>query len=149
MIDPYGKEQGSPHRGDNVCTNSETLSVRAVSGQSEGGNMNVSAFLHQDMQMGLKTLGTPRGLRAKAEIIGTVIGLAGGVMSGVAGALLIFAGWLTADKGAQHWLSTTGSVLLFLVVPLIILGACCMDWLEGNQPQRRSKIVRYDDEDCE
>jgi hypothetical protein len=47
----------------------------------------------------------------------------------------------------QQWLSTAGSVLLFLVVPLIILGACCLDWIEKEGPKGVSKVARYDDND--
>ena len=109
--------------------------------------MNAMTFVHRNSQTALKPYLTSRRLLAQSQVVGTVIGLAGSVMSGVAGALLILAGWLTADKGAQHWLSTTGSVLLFLVVPLIILGACCMDWMEKDKPQHRPKVSRQDDDD--
>jgi hypothetical protein len=86
-------------------------------------------------------------LLAKMQIVGVVAGLAGGVGSGLLGAILIVAGWLTISKDVQHWLSTAGSVLLLLTIPLIILGAHCLDWLEKGKPQRR--VARYDDEEEE
>ncbi len=90
---------------------------------------------------------TSHSLRAKFQVVGVVIGLAGGVGSGLLGALLIVAGWLTVSKDVQQWLSTAGSLLLFLVVPLIILGAFCLDWMEKREPKRMSKVIRFDDDE--
>lgn len=109
--------------------------------------MNAVTFIHRNSLMALKPQMTSQRLLAQAQVVGTVVGLAGGLTSGLAGALLIVAGWLASDKGAQQWLSTTGSILLFLVIPLIMLGACCMDWMEKDKPQHRSKVVCHDDDD--
>lgn len=85
-------------------------------------------------------------LLAKMQVVGVVIGLGGGVGSGLLGALLIAAGWLTGNSDAQHWLSTAGSALLFLTIPLIILSAFCLDWIEKREPRGISKAMRFDDE---
>lgn len=87
-------------------------------------------------------------LAAKMQVAGAATGLIGGIGSGVLGGLLIAAGWITSNKDVQHWLSTAGSVLLLLTIPLIILGACCLDWLEKDKSRPNSGAYR-DDEDEE
>lgn len=90
---------------------------------------------------------TIRRLLAKAQALGAVGGLIGGIFSALFGAGLTAASWLTANQGARQWLSTTGTVLFFLTIPLLILGGYCMDWMEKDLPQHHSKVVRYEDED--
>jgi hypothetical protein len=40
-------------------------------------------------------------------------------------------------------------VSLFLTIPLLIIGGCCLDWLEKDKPQRAYRVVRYEDDDEE
>lgn len=88
-----------------------------------------------------------RRLLAKAQVLGAVGGLAGGIFSALFGAAFTLASWLTRNQGARQWLSTIGTALFFLTVPLLIFGGYCMDWMEKDKPQRHSKVVRYEDED--
>jgi hypothetical protein len=94
-----------------------------------------------------KPRSTIRRWLAKAQALGAVAGLAGGILSALFGAGFTVASWLAANKGARQWLSTAGTALFFLTVPLLIFGAYCMDWMEKDKPQRHSKVVRYEDED--
>jgi len=84
---------------------------------------------------------------AKAQSLGALAGLAGGVFSGVLGAAFTAVSWFVAIEGTRRWLSTIGTVLLFLTIPLLIFGGYCLDWMEKDKPQRYSKVVRYEDED--
>lgn len=88
-----------------------------------------------------------RGL-ARAQLVGAMLGLAGGFAAAVSGSLLTAASWFTSNEGARQWLSTAGTVLLCLTIPLIILGAFCMDWLEKKRAQHRLKVVRHNGEDA-
>src|SRR5262245_13613688 len=88
-----------------------------------------------------------RRLRAKAQALGAVGGLTGGIFSALFGVGFTAASWLAANQGARQWLSTIGTRLFFLTIPLLIFGGYCMDWMEKEKPQRHSKIVRYEDED--
>ena len=88
-----------------------------------------------------------RRLLAKAQALGAVVGLTGGIFSALFGAGFTVASWLTANQGARQWLSTLGTTLFFLTIPLLIFGGFCMDWMEKDKPQRHSKVVRYEDED--
>jgi len=98
-----------------------------------------------------RTKATPRlmirRLLSKAQVLGAVGGLAGGIFSALFGAAFTVASWLTRNQGARQWLSTIGTALFFLTVPLLIFGGYCMDWVEKDKPQRHSKVVRYEDED--
>jgi len=76
-----------------------------------------------------------------------MVGLAGGLLATLSGSLLTAASWFASNAGARQWLSTAGTVLLCLTIPLIILGAFCMDWLEKKRVTHRLKVVRHSDED--
>jgi len=76
-----------------------------------------------------------------------VAGLAGGFFSALFGGAFTVASWLAANQVARQWLSTIGTALFFLTVPLLIFGGYCMDWMEKDKPQYHSKVVRYEDED--
>jgi len=97
-----------------------------------------------------RTKATPRlmirRLLSKAQVLGAVGGLAGGIFSALFGAAFTLASWLTRNQGARQWLSTIGTALFFLTVPLLIFGGYCMDWVEKDKPQRHSKVVLYEDE---
>jgi hypothetical protein len=90
---------------------------------------------------------TIRRLLAKAQALGAVGGLTGGIFSALFGAGFTVASWFTANQGVRQWLSTVGTTLFFLTIPLLIFGGFCMDWMEKDKPQRHSKVVRYEDED--
>lgn len=111
--------------------------------------MNSSAFTRPVSQTGAmrRTAGFYR--LAKAQSLGAVVGLVGGILAGVLGALLTAAGWFVVNKGVRHWLSTAGTTLLFLTIPLIIFGGYCMDWMEKNKSQRHSKVARYENDEEE
>jgi anti-sigma factor RsiW len=105
------------------------------------------AFVRWKAQASIKRRVTGRRAFEQAQVAGAAAGLFGGVAAGVFGAVFTAASWLVVDEGARRWLSTTGMVLLFLAIPLLIIGGCCLDWLEKGLPQRHSKVVRYEDED--
>ncbi|MBI1762405.1 MAG: hypothetical protein HYR56_13315 [Acidobacteria bacterium] len=111
--------------------------------------MRALTLLHQDANLNasVKPSAIGRHAREGVQVWGAFSGLGGGVVVAVLGALLTAAGWLTADAGAKHWLATAGTVLLCLTIPLILLGACCLDWLEPGKTQDLSQVARDDDED--
>jgi hypothetical protein len=85
----------------------------------------------------------------KMRLCGSLIGLCGGVAVALLGALLTTAAWFERDAIVQRWLSTAGTVLLCSTIPLIILGAFCLDWLEKDKSQRWSKDSYHEDESDE
>jgi len=109
--------------------------------------VNALIFARQNAQAGKKrdVMGR-RGLK-KAQSLGAVTGVVGGVLAALFGALLTAAGWFVADEGARQWLSTAGTILLFLTIPLIIFGGYCLDWMEKDKPQRNLNVVRHEDDD--
>ncbi|HQR32464.1 MAG TPA: hypothetical protein PLK30_06995 [Blastocatellia bacterium] len=111
--------------------------------------MNALTSIHADTQASGTLETTGKWMLAKALIVGAMAGLVGSVAAGMSGALLTAASWLSVNEGARHWLSTAGSALLLLTIPLIIVGALCLDWMEKDQPQHRVAFLRDDDDEGE
>lgn len=86
-------------------------------------------------QIGVKSVArTVRSRRlVRINSIAAAIGLFGGAAVALFGSLLTGASWFVAKEGARQLLSMTGSVLLFLTIPLIVMAACCLDWLEKDE----------------
>jgi hypothetical protein len=89
-----------------------------------------------------------RGL-VKAQSLGAAVGLLGGVLTALLGALLTVAGWIVANEGVRHWFSTAGAILFSLTIPLLIFSGYCLDWMEKDKPQRHYKVARYENDDEE
>jgi hypothetical protein len=111
--------------------------------------MNALALIHRKSQAGAKQQPTWRRAIEQAQVMGMVAGLVGGGAAGAFGSVFTAASWLVANKGARQWLSTTGAILLFLTIPLLIIGGFCMDWLEKDNPRRDRKAPRYEDDEDE
>jgi hypothetical protein len=111
--------------------------------------MNASAFVLRKAQRGAPSHLRRRHTVEQAQVAGAAAGLFGGVASAMFGAVFTGASWLVANEWARHWLSTTGAILLFLTIPLLIIGGFCMDWLEKDKPQGGAKGARYEDDDEE
>ena len=82
----------------------------------------------------------------RMQLYGSLVGLYGGVTVALLGALVTAAAWFEPDAIVQRWLSTAGTALLCSTIPLIILGAFCLDWLEKDKSQRWSKDSYGEDE---
>ena len=61
---------------------------------------------------------------------GAAFGLCGGIVAPVLGAVLTAIAWFTGPEWHGHLLQRDGTVLLFLTIPLLILGAHCLDLLD-------------------
>jgi hypothetical protein len=81
--------------------------------------------------------------------VAAIIGLFGGGAAAMFGSILTGASWFAVNDGLRRSLSMTGSILLFMTIPLIALGACCLDWLEKDGPQCGRKAVRSEDDEEE
>jgi hypothetical protein len=63
-----------------------------------------------------------------------VCGLCGGVIAPVVGAILTALAWITGPEWHGHLLQRDATILLFLTIPLLILGAHCLDLLDERDP---------------
>jgi hypothetical protein len=111
--------------------------------------MNALPFIHRKARAGAKPRPMLRQAIEQAQVMGMVAGLVGGGAAGMFGSVFTAASWLIPNKAARQWLSITGATLLFLTIPLLIIGGFCMDWLEKDNPRRDRKTPRYDDEEEE
>jgi hypothetical protein len=99
-----------------------------------------------EMRKGMN--GQPRGTiehRARGgqwswRACGAIVGLAGGVVVVFFGSALTAISWFT---GAAAHVQTLGTVLLFLTIPLLILGAECLDLIDKEKEQ--AKESRFHD----
>lgn len=146
MNNPNYKEPCfSPRRDGDI--DDSMLNSRAAQEQSKGDDMRILASLHKNGQARVKPSVAPRGAFKQAQVMGAVTGLAGGIFAATSGSIFTAASWFVANEGARQWLSTAGTALLFMTIPLIIFGGYCMDWVEKNKPQRDPKVARYKDDD--
>jgi hypothetical protein len=72
---------------------------------------------------------------------GAVLGLAGGAVAAILGALLSAGAWALGDEANGLSLHSAGNILLLLTIPLLIVGAHCLDLLE-NQIEQVEKDER-------
>jgi hypothetical protein len=149
MIDPDKREQGLLKRRHGDCPDDETFDSRAAQGQPKEGDMFALVFTPRKEQTDIRGRETGRRAIERAQIVVAAVGLFGGAASALFGAVFTAASWLVTNEGARQWLSTTGTVLFFLTIPLLIIAGYCMDWVEKDKPQRDPKVVRYEDDDEE
>ena len=72
--------------------------------------------------------------------VGAVLGLGGGILAVADGTLLSAIAWARGEGAGVISLHGVGSILLLSTIPLLILGAHCLDLLEGRMgrsPQQR------------
>ena len=119
---------------------------RAAQRQPKGDDMKVLPFTPRAAKAGIETRVT--GMRAlkQAQVMGALVGLVGGLVAGLFGSVLTAASWFVINAGARHLFSSTGTVLLFLTIPLLVFGGYCLDWMEKDRPRRHPIVVRYEDE---
>jgi hypothetical protein len=149
MINPPDKEQGFPPRRNEGCPDGSTLGSRAAPEQPKGDDMNASAFTHQNAQAVMKPRITGRRAPTQAQTLGAIVGLVGGAGVAMFGAAFTAVSWFMTNGSARQWLSTTGTALLFLTIPLLMFGGYCLDWMERDKPQHYSKVAHYEDNDEE
>ncbi|MEO6724244.1 MAG: hypothetical protein ABIU20_07405 [Blastocatellia bacterium] len=59
--------------------------------------MNALAFVHQSAPSGVQPQTAGSRVLAKAQVIGTLVGLAGGMAAGISGSMMTVASWLTSN----------------------------------------------------
>jgi hypothetical protein len=73
---------------------------------------------------------------------GAVCGLFLGIISPILGAILTAIAWFTGPEWHGLSLHRDGTVLFFLTIPLLILGAHCLDLSEGNEESLATRNKR-------
>lgn len=64
---------------------------------------------------------------------GAVFGLLGGIVSVSLGSVFTAISWITGVEGIGAYLQTLGTAFLVLTIPLLVLGAHCLDLLEKGK----------------
>jgi hypothetical protein len=64
------------------------------------------------------------------QAVGAIFGLVGGIIAAILGTVLLAVAWVLGEESNGLRLHSVGSILLLSTIPLLILGACCLDFLE-------------------
>jgi len=95
--------------------------------------------------------GTQRGLLEQLRVHGftwksggAVCGLGFGVICPLVGSILTATAWLTGPEWQGFHLQRDGTVLLFLTIPLLIFGACCLDLEDRQDREPRTDRLKLD-----
>ena len=91
-----------------------------------------------------KTEFTPSSIIAELRCHGWTLktgsaafGLCGGVGAGVLGSILTVIAWFTGAVWHGHSVQRFGTILLFLTIPLLVLGAHCLDLLDKERERKQ------------
>ena len=74
------------------------------------------------------------------QATGGVFALSCGIISPLIGSVLTAIAWFTGPEWHGLYLQRDGTVLLFLTIPLLILGAHCLDL--ADKQRRKSRYLR-------
>ena len=74
------------------------------------------------------------------RLFGAFIGLFGGIVAALCGSILTALTWVSSNE--DYYLKECGSVLLFSTIPLLIIGACCLDALEKKTKSKTEAVKR-------
>lgn len=87
---------------------------------------------------------TPRSIISELRCHGwtwktgsAVFGFCGGVSAGVLGSILTAIAWFTGAVWHGHSVQRFGTILLFLTIPLLVLGAHCLDLFETEHERKK------------
>ncbi|MBA2646150.1 MAG: hypothetical protein H0U81_05050 [Pyrinomonadaceae bacterium] len=98
--------------------------------------MNEGLRTHQGIEQNPSVLpAPPRKAGWTWHGIGAVFGFAGGFISLIFGATFTVISWLTGAGSGGAFLQRFGTILFLLTIPLLILGAHCLDLAEGKTPR--------------
>jgi hypothetical protein len=92
----------------------------------ESLNVRADIDLYQDIESLIKK--NPRAWQS----VCAVLGLAGGVIAPILGATSDVATWFVHSQKVNAYLHVSSIVLCALTLPLLILGACCLDMLQAK-----------------
>ena len=74
-----------------------------------------------------------RDLGWNRNTCGAILGLLGGFLAPVVGSILTALGWITGPTWHGVAVQRMGAVFLFLTIPLLLLGAHCLDLEERRR----------------
>ena len=80
---------------------------------------------------------------------GAFFGLCFGLLAPLVGSLLTGISWFTGPHWHGFFIQRDGTVLLFLTIPLLILGAHCLDLMEKKNEARRVDIRTSSQKFCQ
>jgi hypothetical protein len=67
------------------------------------------------------------------QATGAILGLSGGLIAIVFGAVFTILNWFAESATARSFLKEYGTIVFLLAIPLLILGAHCLDLLDRKR----------------
>jgi hypothetical protein len=86
------------------------------------------AYLAQNDQQQIEPL-HPRGNQWTRQSIGAICGLSFGMITCLVGCVMTALAWVSSDSESVY-LGRVGTILLFLTIPSLVIGAHCLDLAE-------------------
>jgi len=71
------------------------------------------------------------------EAVSACCCFAGGILAAVVGSVLTAITWLVHVE-VHPWLRASGTALLIVAIPMLIMAGYCLDWLEKKQERKRN-----------
>lgn len=89
--------------------------------------------VNQQAKLEYQARGQCRDWRA----LGAIVGLSGGIIAALMGALLTASTWFIGTGGSSSYIQMLGTILLFMTIPLLVFGAQCLDLTEKRKERER------------
>jgi hypothetical protein len=96
--------------------------------------------LQEDSPRSVIKRATVRGASAKAW--GATVGMCGGIVALMLGALLTLIAWITNPSWHHFSLGNAGTALFLLAITLLLLGAHCLDLIDKEETARRRSRLK-------
>lgn len=68
---------------------------------------------------------------------GALVGLLGGIVAALLGSVFTAISWITGVEGNGAYMQELGTAFLVLTIPLLVLGAHCLDLVEKGKGKRK------------
>jgi hypothetical protein len=83
----------------------------------------------------------PHGKQWTLHSLGAICGLSGGMVTCLFGCVLTVLAWVSSGSQGRYE-GTAGTVLLFLTIPLLVIGAHCLDLVDRDNDRTALKRTK-------
>lgn len=78
------------------------------------------------------------------QSFGALIGVLGGIVTALIGSVFTAISWIMGAVGNGAYMQTLGTDFLLLTIPLLVLGAHCLDVVEKRTKTERNSEINED-----
>ena len=125
----YGKDTNKPLEGRGACC----FAPFCRFGMREQVAMTSEQVLQETELSSHSVINELRRHGWSMKACGAAAGLCGGILAAVVACVLTIAVWVTHAAWHGLLLQRSGTVLFFLMIPLVVFGALCLDLLDSEE----------------